>query len=325
MKYSRDVSYRSESILQQRRSKAENDRNERFLEVSAKAPELISLDKKTKNVNFELLKVILDKKTDINVNEAVMRIKENNELAHNKIEKILVDMGYPKDYLDIKYECEKCMDTGFVDGKKCDCLVKLLEELTFEENASGCELELHNFSEFDLSYYPSTNAPDDPYIYMKDLLQDCIKYADTFNERSDSLLFIGNTGLGKTFMCSCIAKRVLEKGYTVIFRSILKVLEDALSYHFGRSDINTLDDLSNADLVILDDLGSEFSDRSDPILYQVINDRLNKHKPTIITTNFTAQQINERYNERIFSRLFGAYKCHPFVGNDIRMLKNDQM
>ena len=121
-----------------------------------------------------------------------------------------------------------------------------------------------------------------------------------------------------------------EAYYSELYQALEDITLSSIEVIFNQGQnkvypTNTLDDLSNADLVILDDLGSEFSDRSDPILYQVINDRLNKHKPTIITTNFTAQQINERYNERIFSRLFGAYKCHPFVGNDIRMLKNDQM
>ena len=116
-------------------------------------------------------------------------------------------------------------------------------------------------------------------------------------------------------------KKVIEKGNSVIFRSIMKVFEDALAEHYGKKTGDTLGELQKADLVILDDLGSEYGNQSDPILYQILNDRINLHKPTIISSNLSIQQICDRYNERIVSRLFGEFEPMQFVGNDIRIEK----
>ncbi len=318
MKYTEQAFLKADAVLSDRRKTAELQQQKRFDEVSKISHELIEVDRKIKSLNFELLKAISNRTAGVSAKDAVMKIKENNLQAHKKKEDILKSIGYPPDYLEPVYQCSKCMDTGEVDGHRCECFTKLLEEFTFEQRSKDCEFELHDFDQFKLDLYPKHNNDGDPYDQMSKIYQNCLSYAAGFDCRSDSLLFIGNTGLGKTFMCSCIAKSVLQKGYTVVFRSILKVMEDILAEHFGKRTGNTLDDLKDADLLILDDLGSEFSDQSDPMLYQILNDRINLHKPTIVTTNMTAQQINSRYNERIFSRLFGEFKVLPFIGNDIR-------
>lgn len=325
MKYSQNVYLNAEKELSRRRETAEAEQAQRFNEVCAIAPELVDIDRKIKGVNFELLKAISDINSDKSASEMVMQIRDNNRLAHEKKEKILKDIGYPADYLDTKYSCEMCKDTGYKDGVMCKCFTELLRELSFNEKTQNCEIALHDFDEFRLEYYPTGNGKDDPHTQMSILLKNIIEYANEFSEKSDSIFMRGNTGLGKTFLCSCIAKRVIEKGYSVIFRSILKVFEDALAEHYGRKEGNTLDELNSADLVILDDLGSEYSNQSDPILYRILNDRINLRKPTIITSNMTVQQLNSRYNERIISRLFGEFETYIFVGNDIRLEKRENV
>lgn len=321
MKYSLYVWLNAESELSKRRAEAEAQQAQRFKEVAAIAPEISNIDKKIKSVNFELLKAITEKKDGVKASDMVMKIKENNRLAHEKKEEILKSIGYPADYLDTKYKCSICKDTGYKDGIMCKCFAELLRVHSFKERADKCEIALHDFDEFSLRYYPTGNGKNDAHTQMSLILKKCMSYANNFTDDSGSIFMLGNTGLGKTLLCSCIAKKVIEKGNSVIFRSIIKVFEDALAEHYGKKDGNTLEELKNADLVILDDLGSEFGSQSDPILYQILNDRINLSKPTIISSNLSIQQLNNRYNERIVSRLFGEFELLPFVGNDIRLEK----
>lgn len=324
MKYTKKAYMLAEAELLSRRNRAESEQRNRSGEVSAFSPEIVDVDRRIKSLNFELLKAITNKSHNKTAGEMVMQIKENNADAHRRKAEILKQIGYPQDYLDVKYYCDKCGDRGYVDGVMCSCMEQLLAKYTFEELTENCDIKLHDFDEFLLEFYPSGNGKDDPRTQMSMILKRCISFANNFSVSSDSLFMLGNTGLGKTFLCSCIAKKVIEKGYHVIFRSVLKVFEDALAEHYGKRDGNTLEEIQNADLVILDDLGSEFGSQSDPILYQILNDRINLRKPTIITSNLSIQQLNKRYNERIVSRLFGEFELLPFVGNDIRIEKRDK-
>lgn len=321
MKYSKNAYILAEDEIARRRRDAEAVQKQHYLEISAVSSEIADVERKIKNLNFDLLKAVFNKNETSDSGKMLMQIKENNLKAHQRKEEILKQLNYPEDYLDTKYYCDKCKDTGYVDGVMCSCLEQLLAKFDFEEKTANCEIALHDFDEFQLSYYPVGNGNDDDRSKMSKNLNRCIKYANDFSEKSNSIFMIGNTGLGKTLLCSCIAKKVIEKGSTVIFRSIIKVFEDALAEHYGKRTGDTLGELQKADLVILDDLGSEYGNQSDSILYQILNDRINLRKPTIISSNLSVQQLCDRYNERIVSRLFGEFEPMQFVGNDIRIEK----
>jgi len=127
---------------------------------------------------------------------------------------------------------------------------------------------------------------------MRTVYSNCRAYADKFHENSPSLFFIGKTGLGKTFLSACIANELIQKGYSVIFASLLKLLRQIEDEHFGRATGQTLDIIENADLVILDDLGSEFQTSfTDSVIYEIINERINLGRPTIISTNLTKSMM----------------------------------
>ncbi len=174
--------------------------------------------------------------------------------------------------------------------------------------------------DFRLDYYDRT--PENgisPYEKMAQSLEYCQNYVKDFSENSPSLFFCGETGLGKTFLSSCIAKALLEKGVKVVFGSIIDFLRRIENEHFGREQGNTIDTLIDADLVILDDLGSEFrTSFTESAIYDIINSRINLGKPTIISTNLTTDELNEDYNERIVSRLTGCFHPIKFLGKDIR-------
>ena len=78
--------------------------------------------------------------------------------------------------------------------------------------------------------------------------------------------------------------------------------------------------VQECDLLILDDLGTEFlSQFVTSMLYNIINTRLLEGRPTIISTNLTFQEISKRYTDRLASRLFGGYEQFEFVGRDVRI------
>ena len=321
MSISEEAYIKAENELNKRRRNAEIEYLEHCDRAHSIEPELAEITEKIAGANCEIIKAITKRSSDKKPSELIMQIKENNKLAHERKKAILQRLGLPENYLDHNYTCKLCSDTGFVNGKRCRCFDELLDKYYIEELSKDCDIAFHDFDEFKLDLYPDTGENGSPRQQMQMILNRCITYANEFSEDSPSLFFYGNTGLGKTFLSSCIAKKVILKGHSVVFRSILKVFDDALSEHFGKKTGNTLDKLRDSDLVILDDLGSEFSSQSDPILYQILNDRVNMHKPTIISSNMTLQQLNARYNERIVSRLLGEFNRFPFVGEDIRFKK----
>jgi DNA replication protein DnaC len=191
------------------------------------------------------------------------------------------------------------------------------------ENA---QLRLSTFQQFSLDYYrgKQNEQGEECYFTMQRIYQVCRKYAAEFSTESPSLLFYGKTGLGKTHLSLAIAAEVLGNGYEVVYDSIINLLQQVEREHFGRdkSEVDTLYLLLHVDLLILDDLGTEFdSPFYVSTVYNIINTRINRGLPTIINTNLDLLSIRRRYEERIVSRLFAVYECMHFEGADIRLLK----
>ncbi len=190
-------------------------------------------------------------------------------------------------------------------------------------------IKLADFKDFNLDYYPDEidkTTGISPKLKMATNLNACKEYVKYFPNNSASLFFSGKTGLGKTFLTSAIAKELLQKGYNVAFDSIQNYLRAIENEHFGRSlNTDTLQTLLCADLVILDDLGSEFcSPFYTSALYNIINTRLNKGVPTIISSNLSLDELQKRYDDRIISRLTGMFTWMIFLGKDIRRIKATQ-
>lgn len=322
MKYTKEAFYRAEEELSARRASASAERQRHLSEIQNKAPEIYKLYRSLPSLNFAVMQLIGSGKPKSEIDRIVSENKEKNMRTRQTINTMLEEFGYGRDYLDHNYNCKKCCDTGFVEGKRCECHEKLLMRYTIEELNEKCSIQLHDFEEFDLSYYPETNESVSPRAKMQVVYNYCRDYADNFTKDSPSLFFLGNTGLGKTMLSSCIAKQLLENGEEVFFGSVLKLLREIEEEHFGRKDGNTIDIICNMGLVILDDLGSEFKTSfTESALYEIINERINRGKPTIISTNISPKELNEKYNDRIISRLTGCFTPLMFIGNDVRQEK----
>lgn len=315
------------SEIENRRSKAFRTLELHKAEISKKAPEIDSLYNRILQTSIELSKAIISRSE--NIGKIIDELKNKNLENQLLIKVMLKEFGYPEDYLKAKYTCPICNDSGYVNGSRCDCLNELIKKYTIDELNKSCKIELHDFDEFNLNLY--SKLPDDksgiiPRERMNEILVQCRNYVDTFSKDSCSLFFLGKTGLGKTFISSMIAKSLIEKGFNVVFDSINNFLIKAENDHFGRSNGNTVDTILNADLVILDDLGSEFSTPfNNSTLYNIINTRINMEVPTIVSTNLSLSELNEKYDDRIISRLTGMFTPYRFFGTDIRQVKRRMM
>lgn len=248
---------------------------------------------------------------------------ENRELSDMRA-RLLVAAGYPADYTEIKYECELCGDTGVVNNRICKCMRKKLIEAGFESSGMYDLIKRQSFDNFDLDYYKQNK---ETYTRMCSIYKVLKKYADEFDESSScNIAMFGNTGLGKTHLSSAMAGVIIEKGNDVFYTSAMNMFADFEYKRFGNSSSpdaeGDIDKYFSCDLLIVDDLGTEVNNQfTASCLYNVINSRLNKKKPTVISTNLTQEEFRKRYWDRIASRIFGEYLVLPFCGVDIRAQK----
>ena len=142
-------------------------------------------------------------------------------------------------------------------------------------------------------------------------------------KKSGNLFLYGGTGLGTTFMSSCIAKIVLEKGYSVFYQPAYKIFPIFEELRFGDRDKDILrmqtDEIFKTDLLIIDDLGTELTTSyTAEVFFDLLNSRMNDKKQTIINTNLSLADMQGIYSERITSRIIGNFTQLKFYGNDIR-------
>lgn len=322
MAYNKDIYDLAVKELSLRKKKAEDELAVRESRLAAVEPEYTKIVEELAKTGSQTVRIIIEKKAD--AMKQIAELKDKNLMLQKRIYEILAEHGMPEDYLKPHYVCEKCADTGFVDGIMCSCLTRLMKEISFEQLNADTPLSLSSFEKFSLDYYPM-NAGDSmsPRRVMEQVLKNCKWYADNFSRNSPSLLFQGATGLGKTHLSLAIASTAIEKGYGVIYGSVQELMNKIENEHFGREQAkhDTRRLLIDCDLLILDDLGTEFITQfTVSALYHIINSRLLGNKPTIISTNLTLNELEEKYSERIVSRIAGNYRMLKFVGNDIRML-----
>ncbi len=325
MAFDRHTYEKAENEIKQRRFMAENNLNKRIEEINLQIPEIKKISTTLSQTSIELSKLIIRKESDFK--ESFDKIKKQNLQGQAMIKKLLVQNGYPEDYLETVYTCQHCRDKGYVNGERCVCFNKLLTHFAVEKLNSEANMPDCDFEHFSLDYYKGVNDQSCPNCYrkMSDNLNFCRHYADNFSLKSDSLFILGQTGIGKTHISLSIAKEVSAKGFTVAYGSLLNYLRIIEKEHFGRtsnSETDTLQILLNADLLILDDLGSEFKTNfSESTLYNIINSRINLGLPTIISSNLSVEELEKNYNERIISRLFSVFTTLMFFGQDIRQIK----
>ena len=234
------------------------------------------------------------------------------------------DAGYDAEAFTPRYHCQLCGDTGMQGGNPCSCVAEVARRLRREEINAASPLGLCQFASFEVERYSDAVEAElgiSPREYMGKLLNYCRNYAARFSQNSPNLLFMGHTGLGKTHLALAIADAVLEGGHDVLYTSAAALAAQLGREHFDYSNNDEwLAACQEADLLILDDLGTEYiTPLTISVLYELINTRMLTHRPTIYTTNITDQSVFvARYTEKVASRMLGGCKMFKFFGSDQR-------
>ena len=323
MGYSKEsITYVGE-LFSQKRKKAAAELLEKKSQLYLAVPRLKEIEKLLAEHGLKTVRCVISKTE--NVSDAIAKLRDENLKLQNERSEILKSLNLPSDYLDLKYECSVCQDEGFYEGKMCDCYIKELKKHTYNNLNKSSHLQLSDFSRFNLNYYPDTivsGASVSARNKMEQIYNFCTAYANNFNKNSGNILMTGATGLGKTFLSLSIASAVIDKGFGVVYSSAQNLLNTLEKERFFSSDSNTLNNILECDLLIIDDLGTEFSTSfTVSTVYNIINTRINVGKPVIISTNLSLAELQEIYSERIVSRFIGEYTILKFAGNDIRQIK----
>ena len=329
MPYDREIFSEVSRQFAKKRQRAKIEYKNHLQEVYEKVPRIRQIDAELSKTSVEVARSILGGGEDI---AATMEgLRQRNLSLQSERESLLVSHGFPRGYLKTQYECEKCEDEGYVDGKMCHCFKSALKKETFDRINAHSHLSLASFDTFRLDYYPDqkdAGANITQRDRMKEILGYCQCYARDVSHRSPSIFMTGSTGLGKTHLSLAIANSAISRGMNVVYNSWQNLLNDIEREKFGygeSSPADTMESLISCDLLILDDVGAEFINNFDlSALYNVINSRMNAKKPTIISSNLSPKEIKEKYGERVMSRLTGEYIMLRFAGNDIRQILNSE-
>lgn len=311
---------------EKRRDRAETELENRIHDVYSQIPEIQQIDNEIGKIGLSLTKLVLLNPKDKDHLIAESKIKMD-ALSERKND-LLAKYNVPPGYLDIQYNCSICNDKGFLkNGHKCNCLKQEIINEAYKMSNLSRMLETQNFATINTNIFSDDKFEGVNVSPRQNILQVvsiCESFVLNFDKDNDeNLLFYGDTGLGKTFMCNCIAKSLLDKGYVVIYQTSFKMFEIIEDYKFKNNDNHISKDnyenLFDCDLLIIDDLGTELTNSfTNTELFNILNTRLLAGKKTIISTNLSPMQLGADYTQRIFSRIFDRFKMVKFIGKDLR-------
>lgn len=286
-----------------------------------KIPRLREIDAEISSKGVELFESVL-KGGDT---EKFDDFKNTSNKLSKERQNILKGIGLSEDVLEPQYKCRICKDTGMIDTKKCSCFNKRLAEKYYQLSNLGDILKEENFDNFNNELFSRniTEGNLSPYDNIKNISREAIIAVENMENAPLNMLFYGHSGLGKSYMCNCIAKALIDRGYFVIYMSAYKLFTTMTNVRFNNATTDEKEDvrlMQECDLLVIDDLGTEgVNSSTNAEFFDILNTRLRANKSTLISTNLDLTNINITYSERIFSRIIGSFKIFKFIGSDLRM------
>lgn len=261
-------------------------------------------------------------------NEALSQLREQIASYRKERELLLNEHGFPSNYFDPVYTCPDCKDTGYIGAKRCHCFEQAAIDLVYTQSNLKEVLANENFSTFSFDYYSSEDINPATGLSSLDTAKDavlkCRDFIAHFGDSFSNLYFYGDTGIGKTFLSNCVAKELMDQGYSVIYFTAFQLF-DILSKGVFKKDEDAIaahQNIFDCDLLIIDDLGTELTNSfTTSQLFLCLNERILRKKSTIISTNLGMNQLADIYSERVLSRISSNYTLIKLFGADIRILK----
>ncbi len=326
MAYERSLYVTVEEEYEELRRHNQADLEARRAAVYSAVPEVKTVDAEIRSVGLSIWNIAAA--GGKNIEEQVAALRERQKSLQLQRKMLLLDHGFAADELSMRYMCDLCQDTGSRGDKLCECYRRRLVMKAFEKSNLSQQLRNQSFKTFDFSLYSQEIDEQygiSPYAAMQNIVRICKDFITEFERTDKNLLFWGEPGLGKTFLSTCIAKELIKKGFSVIYETTYRIVSLLEEEHFNRSTDpvalkQQISRLYDSDLLILDDLGAEFSTAyTNAALFELLNARLIANRRTIINTNLSVQGLAERYSDRVISRIMGSYQALNFIGEDLRL------
>ena len=309
-----------------KRLKASHEADLKREKLYKEIPRLAEIDKEMRLFSINLSKSFLLQPEDLD--RQVVKLRQEIEVLKKERQLIYENYNISRNYLDIEYECQKCGDTGYTpDGKRCSCFNRQIIDSLFQASNMINMLGKENFNTFDINIFSNDSyrneklTPRQNMYYILEISED---FCSNFHDAGVNLLFYGGTGLGKTFMCNCIANELLNKEISVLYQTSFSLFETVENHKFNKlneseENLMNYNMIFDCDLLIIDDLGTEVSNSfTNAELFNIINERMITEKRTIISTNLSLEQLRDTYSDRITSRVFNNFVPLKFYGKDLR-------
>lgn len=299
---------------------------ERTKDAYEKLPQLKEIDDAIASCSVAQARRLLDGDT-----AALSSLREQLSTYRRKKATLLQEHGFPTNYFEPTYTCPDCKDTGYIGFKRCHCFEQAAIDLVYTQSNLKEILQKENFSTFSFDYYsdkdinPATGLSS--LNTARDAVRKCHDFIEHFDDTFSNLYFYGDTGIGKTFLSNCVAKELMDQGYSVIYFTAFQLF-DILSKGVFQKDedaVLTHQNIFDCDLLIIDDLGTELTNSfTTSQLFLCLNERILRKKSTIISTNLGMNQLADIYSERVLSRISSNYTLIKLFGADIRILKRNR-
>ena len=192
MAYSKELHDKARAEIKRRKQNAEAQAYNRKQELSEKYPDFQLIENELSKTGLEILSAYAGYKNgDGNI---LSQIKKKNEELKNERLNLLKALGLPEDYLETRYTCSKCNDTGVIEdydeekqvsygSRYCECYIDILKSNAVNELTRSTPLELSSFDDFNLDYYPKALVDgESPYNEMASVFNSCKKYAENFGK-----------------------------------------------------------------------------------------------------------------------------------------------
>ena len=320
------------SILRQmerQHDQYESEAEERRYRLTQAIPRLGEIDRELRATAAKAMRIAFESN---NTDAAIDQLRARNLELQAEKRRLLLENGYPADYLAVAEDCPVCHDTGYNGSRLCDCVKRKAATLQKQKLSSLLPVEQETFDAFQLDYYspqPDSRFNVSPRELAAYNFQTCSRFAAQFGSAYENLLLYGSAGLGKTFLSSCIARTVTDRGFSVVYDTAISIFDQYNSGKFRGGDPSSaseaLERFRSADLLIVDDLGTEMPGAfHTSCLYDLLSGRLMRRLPTILSTNLLPAELETRYSAAIASRILGEFTQLRFIGSDIRKIRKKQ-
>lgn len=313
------------SEYQAQRARNELELEARIRRAEALDPEIARLRAENRELAFDTMRQVMHIQDEQECRRIAERMKQRGIFNNQETRGRLKALGLSEDYLQLRFRCPVCRDTGYVGeapARFCECFEARLRAKMYEDG-SMAGLNEQSFEHFDLMRFPEA---DGQRAQMELVRISCEDYADSFpHTRFLNLVLTGAGGLGKTYLLNCICGRVMQRGHSAVRITAFRMFKCMRDQHFANSSEEMdFDQLIAAPLLLIDDLGSEPMMKNITVeyLFTLLNERMAAQRHTVVATNLSPLQLQQRYGERVASRLLDRGRCATikFFGKDLRRL-----